>query len=240
MRATEFEFRNRFWVIGVIFMIGFLLYNLDHRNAAQRLIDWIAPKLNGDDVKERHALTCIFLSGTGLAVLAAMLRTWATAYLKNEVVHDARLHADQLMVDGPYRRVRNPLYLGLLLLSFAGAPMASGIGAAWIIAAITMFALRLIGREEMELSAQLGKPYHRYRAAVPRLLPALWPRVPAAGSSPQWGRALVGEAFFWIFAAAIATFALTLDLRIAGAACFAAVAFYLLVHLTVLRVKKPA
>src|SRR5438094_607839 len=116
MRATEFEFRNRFWVIGVICFIGFQLYVLDHRNAAQRLLGWIAPQLSNDDHWQRRALTCIFLAGTALAVLAALLRTWATAHLKNEVVHDARLHADHLMVNGPYRFVRNPLYLGLVLL----------------------------------------------------------------------------------------------------------------------------
>ena len=42
MAASEFEFRQRFWIIGAIFFFAFLTYNLDHQNAGVALTDWIA------------------------------------------------------------------------------------------------------------------------------------------------------------------------------------------------------
>ncbi|HEV2417941.1 MAG TPA: hypothetical protein VGX94_09060, partial [Terriglobia bacterium] len=41
--------------------------------------------------------------------------------------------------------------------------------------------------------------------------PALRARVPATGAKPQWGQALLGEAFMWGFALAIAAFGITLN-----------------------------
>ena len=38
MKATDFEFRNRFWIFGLIFGVGFWLYALDHVNVVQYLI----------------------------------------------------------------------------------------------------------------------------------------------------------------------------------------------------------
>ena len=39
MKATEFEFRYRFWLIGAIFWFGFLLYKMDPLNMAQYLVN---------------------------------------------------------------------------------------------------------------------------------------------------------------------------------------------------------
>ena len=50
-------------------------------------------------------------------------------------------------------------------------------------------------------------------AAIPRLLPALRPRVPASGAKPRWRQALAGEGFIITFALAVAVFAATQSLR---------------------------
>ena len=39
MKATDFEFRNRFWIFGLIFGLGFWLYALDHVNVVQYLVN---------------------------------------------------------------------------------------------------------------------------------------------------------------------------------------------------------
>jgi len=227
VQASPFEFRHRFWVIAAIFAIGFLLYNVDRQNAAARLVHWALPASAEAD---RRALRAVFYAAAGAVVLGALLRTWASAFLRTEVVHDQRLHADRLTADGPYRFVRNPLYLGLLLLSVGIAPLASGLGALWIVAAMTVFQLRLVFREEQALTASLGESYRRYAAAVPRLMPALTPQLPSSGAAPRWRSALLGEAFVWMFAVASLIFAHTVNLRLYGAVCLGALVVYLVLR----------
>ena len=213
MRATTFEFRERFWIIAGVFFAGFACYWIDHVNAAHAIAGG-------------HARLVIGL-GAVIATLAALLRTWATAYLRTDVVKDARLHTDRLVADGPYRHVRNPLYLGTALLAVAFAPLASRTGAVVMIAGMLVFVLRLIGREEGELHASQGDAYRAYVRAVPRFLPALVPRVPASGAAPQWRQAVRGELMMWAFAAGIAAFAVSLDQRLLWAVVVAGFLGYL-------------
>jgi len=212
MRATEIEFKQRFLFIGGIFFVGFALYRVDGVNVVQRVLDLIAPTLG--DGGQRSLMHGIFLGGAGLGALGALLRTWATAYLRAEVVHDHSLHSDRLVADGPYRHVRNPLYTGLMLLVVGIAPLASALGALWMIVAQAVFVARLAGREEQALLAEHGESFRRYLQAVPRFVPALRPRVPAAGARPQWGRALLGETFLWAMVAGLVVFAFSLDLHL--------------------------
>jgi protein-S-isoprenylcysteine O-methyltransferase Ste14 len=213
MRATDWEFRNRFWVYLVIFTFAFSCYTFDGRN----VVDWAAHAIRGathrgDGVSE-GVYHLVFFAAAALAALGAMLRTWATAYLRTEVVHDSALHDERLVADGPYRHLRNPLYVGLMLTAVGMAAMANRIGAALILVVIPFFTLRLIGREEAALTASGGESYRAFCAAVPRLLPSLAPRLPAGGTAPHWGQAVAGETFFWALALAIAVFAATLRMQ---------------------------
>lgn len=204
MRASAAEFRHRFIIISLIFFAGFMLYFVDHVNVVEAI---------AGTTRSAHRAKILFAFAAVLLVGAAAIRTWAAAYLHAGVVHDTRLHTDRLVADGPYRFVRNPLYLGNFLLAFGLGALASRIGCAVIILGNCLFVLRLIGREEAELSQQQGTAYSQYVQAVPRLLPALTPRVPPSGRRPQWAQALAGEAFFWMFAFGLAAFAATLQMR---------------------------
>jgi protein-S-isoprenylcysteine O-methyltransferase Ste14 len=92
-------------------MIGFGLYNVDHMNFAQALLQ---------SSQDTLLLRLMFGGGALLVFLAALLRTWATAYLRTEVVHDMSQHSEALVADGPYRYMRNPLYLANLPLIAGG------------------------------------------------------------------------------------------------------------------------
>ena len=76
------------------------------------------------------------------------------------------------------------------------------------------FLLRLIGREEALLAASGGQRFEAYRAAVPRLVPSLTPRVPRGGVEPRWAQGIAGETFIWILAVSMLAFALTLNGRL--------------------------
>jgi protein-S-isoprenylcysteine O-methyltransferase Ste14 len=97
------------------------------------------------------------------------------------------------MADGPYRYVRNPLYLGLWFMVAALAFLMPPTGAPCALVLLTFFLLRLILSEEAFLSAQLGEVYQAYLRAVPRLIPRLRTHLRTTDAKPQWFRALVAE-----------------------------------------------
>jgi protein-S-isoprenylcysteine O-methyltransferase Ste14 len=212
MRASDFEFRYRFFLIGAIYLLGFSCYAFDHVNtgvAITRLLLGHPIQLNlGHD---QTILQLVFGFGALLAFAAAALRTWAAAYLKSEVVHDLDLRSEALVADGPFRYVRNPLYLGGLLLGAGMGFLASRTGWVVIVVLLYLFQMRLIWREEAQLRASQGEAYAAYCSAVPQFWPALRPRLPAGGVAPRWKQAFLGESFMWVFAAAVAAYAATLN-----------------------------
>jgi protein-S-isoprenylcysteine O-methyltransferase Ste14 len=228
MRATDFEFRNRFWLIGLIFAAAFLCYSIDHVNAAVALLGGISGSTPDLDIpRNRHALQAIIAVATLLVAASAAIRTWATAYLKSDVVHDANVRTEGLVADGPYRHVRNPLYLANMVMCLGMGMLASRLGLVVLIVLMLLFTYRLIGYEEGQLLGAQDERYAAYRAAVPRLWPSLLPRLPSGGTTPRWGQAWLGEAFFWGFAVAIAAFSVTLDIRYTWGIMIATFVFYI-------------
>ena len=212
MRATEFEFRYRFWLIALAYSAGFWCYAIDHINAGEAIAQRIAGHvLQLQRIADRSLLHVVFGCGVLVVVLAPLIRTWAAAFLRSEVVHDSNLHAEALVADGPYRYVRNPLYLGGVLLAIGFGFLASRLGFAFMVAAISLLYYRLIRREEAALLETQGQSYRQFLATVPRLIPSLKPRVPSAGAKPRWGQAFLGETFMWLFAVTALAFAVTLS-----------------------------
>ncbi len=206
-RATDFEFRARFWIIGGVFYLGFALYAAGDRNFSLSVARWLA----GAGSTHVSSYSRVILGfGTALAAAAALIRSWAEAYLHSSVVHDAKMHSGRLTADGPYRYVRNPLYLGTVLLALGLGTMASRLGFAIIVAGIPVIVYRLILREEAGLLASQGESYREYFRAVPRLIPALHPRVPVGEARPDWVDGFTGEAFMWGIAFGMAAFTVTL------------------------------
>jgi hypothetical protein len=100
------------------------------------------------------------------------------------------------------------------------------LGFVVLLVLLTILALRLIGREEAQLTESQGESYRRYCAAVPCLLPSLAARLPASGKAPQWGQALIGEAFSYLFGIGELCFAITLRPRLTWAIIGASLVLY--------------
>jgi protein-S-isoprenylcysteine O-methyltransferase Ste14 len=130
-----------------------------------------------------------------LAGVGALLRVWGTAYLGSGTVQGLNMRADGVMADGPYRFVRNPLYLGLWCMAAAISVMMPLAGAVFTMLLLTVFLLRLILGEEAFLLKQLGDPYRVYCASVPRLIPRLRTTVRCGMSKPHWIRGVLAELF---------------------------------------------
>jgi protein-S-isoprenylcysteine O-methyltransferase Ste14 len=207
MKSTDFEFRNRFWIFGLIFAVGFWPYALDRINVVQYLINITIGE------NSPHAdlmIRCALAFATLLMLLTALLRTWATSYLRSDVMQDHDLRAEKVVASGPYRHLRNPLYLGNILMAFGMGLLASRVGFLVIVVGNLIFCLRLIGLEESNLQKEQGESYREFCRRVPRLWPSLQPRLPDSGLKPRWKQAFVGELFIWGFFAAVAAFAITL------------------------------
>lgn len=244
MRATDIEFRARFWFIGGIFWLGFACYSFDRQTAgiavAQALwrhaADFNSPAF-------LRLLHLVFGFAALLCILCGFIRTWAAAYLKSTVVHDRALHSEALVADGPFRYVRNPLYLGGVFLAAGIGFLASRTGWFVMTFGLSLFYYRLIFREEAALNAEQGQSFRNYCAAVPRFFPALRPRVPSSGAKPRWGQAFGGELFIWGFAAGVLTFAITLNQTlcwIITSASFVAYLGYWLISARLTKSKPPA
>ena len=143
------------------------------------------------------AFNVVLIAAIVCAFAGAWLRTWGAAYLGTGVVHDANLRGDSVVADGPFRHVRNPLYLGSWLNLLALALLMPASGAVFAIVMLIVFHLRLVFIEEAFLRVKLGEPYTAYCAKVPRMLYSVRARVPASGAKPRWLAAVVTEIFMW-------------------------------------------
>jgi protein-S-isoprenylcysteine O-methyltransferase Ste14 len=211
MRATNWEFTNRALIFGLILACGFPLYSLDHQNSTAAFANWLGAWLGTDpDPLARLLFACAGV----LVGLAALTRTWASSYLQANVVYAAQVKTESLVAEGPYRRVRNPLYFGNVLMAVGFGGMMNFTGAVVAIVATLVFCYRLILREESDLQAVQGQQYERYRAVVPRLWPSLRPRIAASERQANWAEGFKAESWCWGFALAVTAFAITLNTKV--------------------------
>ena len=208
--ATAFEFKQRFWIIGAIIWLGFSCYAFDKTNfAAAVAAKILGPAVANDSpLFDRYQLAVV-AAGAIIVGLGALLRSWAESYLHSSIVHDANIHSEQLVAEGPYRHVRNPLYVGNVLMAVGLGTITSRLGFIVMVVGMFIFCYRLILREEAELQLTQGESYRKYLAVVPRFWPSLRARVPSGGAKPNWRDGLTGEIFFWSIAIGLAAFAIT-------------------------------
>lgn len=112
----------------------------------------------------------LFLLGAALMLLGQAVRLAASA---------AIVKSKTLTTTGPYSAVRNPLYLGTMLMTaglitMLSAPsrplLTAGIWAAGV-AAFGWIYYVTIKAEEVFLQATYGKDFEAYKAAAPAILP---------------------------------------------------------------------
>lgn len=108
--------------------------------------------------------------GVGLIVvgLALFVMAVVTVHRAGSTVRPDR-PATALVVGGPYRWSRNPIYLGMALVSAGIAVTANALWPLLMLPiVITFVRRRVIAREEHYLEDTFGRDYRRYRDRVPR------------------------------------------------------------------------
>jgi protein-S-isoprenylcysteine O-methyltransferase Ste14 len=196
MHASVVEFRLRILIVTVIISLGFWApwVQFGHIGTRMSLLEWLALSLARAGVLSFAAAIHVAIGlAITVAAVAAVMRVWGTAYLGESIVNHARMQAGTVMAAGPYRYVRNPLYVGAWFMVAAMAFLMPASGALVCMVLLSVFLTRLIFGEEAFLAGELGEPYNAYRAAVPRLIPRLRSPLPRLQTRPSWLRSVLAE-----------------------------------------------
>ena len=112
-------------------------------------------------------------SGLPVSMLGLLLRAWATGHLEKNI---------RLAEGGPYAYLRNPLYVGTLLVA-AGLVIASE---RWLLAALFAAVFVLIYLPVIELEEQHLSNLFPNFAAYANRVPSLWPTLHPAKSTTRF------------------------------------------------------
>ena len=134
-------------------------------------------------------------AGVALTVAGELVRLWGV----HHIGAISRTRSDRLgpLVDtGPFALVRNPLYVGNILVWVGFALSARLVWLAPLVGVVLAAEYHAIVRwEEQLLTTRLGKAYSAYSARVPRWLPRLAPT--RLGASSESARSQLRGGFSW-------------------------------------------
>ncbi len=113
--------------------------------------------------------------GVVVALGGLLMRTWANRVLGRFYTRTLRVAQGQTIVqDGPYRWIRHPGYLGMILM-WVGVSASTGNAIVMLIVLVVILAAyhnRIYNEEKMLMSTLPG--YDEYRAHTWRLLPPIY------------------------------------------------------------------
>ena len=114
--------------------------------------------------------------GVVIMVSGVAFRQYVISFLGKLFTATVQIREDhQLVKDGPYRHIRHPSYLGLLILALGnGIALANWISLLLCIALPTIGIIRRIKVEERELYAHFGDQYQDYRKSTWRIIPYIY------------------------------------------------------------------
>lgn len=116
------------------------------------------------------------VAGTILFAGGVFLRLWGILHLKSQFTrHVTVREGDEIVSTGPYRKLRHPLYTGLLFIAvgmplFFTSPIAAVAGGALMVWAL----LKRIDYEEKLLVEKFGVEYEHWMKQRARLIPYLY------------------------------------------------------------------
>jgi len=113
--------------------------------------------------------------GFAVALLGESIRFWGVSYAGSETRTTGTVGGTQLVTSGPYAHVRNPLYIGNILM-YLGVGIMSNALVPWlqsIALAYFIFQYAAIVHLEEEYLRQAFENWENYSSRVPRFIPSL-------------------------------------------------------------------
>lgn len=128
-----------------------------------------------------------------LIVLAESVRVWAVGYA-GSITRTRDDLVPVLVTAGPYRYVRNPLYIANIIL-YTCAGILFGF---WSVSVVIFFYsiiqyFFIVSYEETLLTQTFGDPYRRFLEQVPRWFPRIKPTIAASDHQFDLARGLKSE-----------------------------------------------
>lgn len=109
----------------------------------------------------------VWLLGISLFLIGVIIRVWAQQHL-----HYRLKALKSLTTTGPFSLVRNPIYIGNILMCLGGIVLSQLL---WFVPITLLYCLGIyslvVRYEEAHLLKKYGGPYCRYMARVPRWFP---------------------------------------------------------------------
>ncbi len=116
--------------------------------------------------------------GFVVAVSGELIRLWGVSWAGSETRTTGTVGGTFLIISGPFAHVRNPLYVGNILIYFGLGIMSYALFPYLQIVALTFFVVQyhyIVKAEEGYLRQAFGADYEAYTKNVPRFLPRLTP-----------------------------------------------------------------
>ena len=111
-----------------------------------------------------------------IALTGEFIRFWGVSWAGSETRTTGGVGGTYLIISGPFAHVRNPLYVGNILMYSGLGIMSFSIFPYLQIVALAFFFVQyyfIIKEEEGYLRKTYGKSYEEYTKNVPRLIPRL-------------------------------------------------------------------
>lgn len=114
------------------------------------------------------------LGGFIVTMLGESIRFWGVAYAGSLTRVTGSVGAPEVVIAGPFAHVRNPLYIGNILM-YTGIGVMSNALTPWLVlTAILYFSFQysfIVSLEEEFLEKEFGQDYIDYKKNVPRFNP---------------------------------------------------------------------
>ncbi len=116
------------------------------------------------------------IAGFLITLIGELIRLWGVSWAGSETRTTGNVGGTYLIVSGPFAHLRNPLYLGNILM-YTGLGIMSFALFPWLqIAGFIFFSLQyymIVQEEEKYLEQTFKQEYEDYKKNVPRFIPRL-------------------------------------------------------------------
>lgn len=139
-----------------------------------------------------------WLIGSLILIIGELIRIWGVAYAGSITRTTTSVKANNLVTDGPFAYVRNPLYIGNILIYFGFGIISLALFPYLQILALLWFLFQyylIIKIEEDFLESKFGEVYTNYKSKVHRILPkfSFEKRINNLQRTPYYKKALRSE-----------------------------------------------